>query len=180
MKSFYERTLSNIAKLPLNLSDLTLPSFIWRLNECEMSKFGTYLLAIWKQSSLGKVTTNISENNELFEVNQFRTDIEQRRFLREQKWFIYRMRYWEKEEKEDIVDFQNETDDGDNNEEKEGVEWFGSNDRGEGHILIEDRICIQNDHCYGKPSLFLWSHDFCNDSGGQNVAKPIKIRTVGV
>ena len=59
--------------------------------------------------------------------------------------------------------------------EKQGMEWFGSNDR-VGYHLIEDRLCLQNDHCYGEPSLFVWTHDFCNEHSGE----PIKIRNYGV
>ena len=80
--------------------------------------------------------------------------------MEKKKWYVYRLRYWKKVGSADIMDFLNNADD-DDEEEQEGVEWWGSNDP-DGYTLYEDRICIQDDHCYGKPTLFLWSHDFCS------------------
>merc|ERR1719385_441004 len=108
---------------------------------------------------------------ERFPIVGTKRDMEQKRWLGEQQWYIYRMRFWEGEDIENFLSDHNDDD-------EEGVQWFGSNDPDRGYRLMEDRLCIQNDHCFGSPSLFLWTHDFCNEQG--NLANAVKIRNYGV
>ena len=167
LKAFYDRTLNHIHRLPTNLSDTqNVPSFVWRLNARELSKYGTFLFANWKQPSDGNAT---------LPLNEFEADLEERRWLASKKWFVYRLRYW-KRESEDILDFLDDVGTNSNEAEEDGVDWFGSNGIAK-HTLIEDRLCVQNDHCFGNPTQFLWTHDFVASSTGSSV---VKIRNYGV
>jgi len=199
-REFYRRSMCRVPRLPENLSNVVLPTFVWKLGKKELeNKYGTYMFANWKQSSDGKVTTNRLEQ-ERFPVATCQSEIDKRRWYSEQKWYVYRLRYWKKlkhfdhgkqekkrKDSNDILDFLEDDDDDDDADDDEdgavdkqalkeelkgNVNWWGSNDVA-GYALHEDRLCIQNDHCYGAPTLFLWTDDFTKNDGADT---PLKMR----
>ena len=98
--AFYD---DSVERLPLNLEDVsTLPSFIWKLDARELSKYGTYLLANWKQPSGDNAKLPLNNDGGAG------VDLEQRRWLASQKWYVYRLRYWKARAKKDILDFLSE------------------------------------------------------------------------
>ena len=80
MQAFYDRVLNNIPRLQPNLSDVVLPSFVWKLNQKELAKYGTHLFANWKQASDGKITTQ-AMTNEKFPLIVIKENIDKKKMV---------------------------------------------------------------------------------------------------